>query len=107
MEPASPYRAGGTLPGRQQMAVVRRPKKKEKPPIPTLPNTPLYDTDEKPEMPRVRGKLGLYMGDTEGIIRLPVTKFQRNSGSTLPGRNGTTLPARARNANWSTLPGRK
>ena len=111
-----PWRAGNrnslpnrsnTLPGRQQV-VVQPPKKKVKPPLPSLEDKPVWDVREKREMPRVPGKPGLYMGEAEGIIKLPTNKFQRGAGSTLPSRNGVnTLPARGPKANWSTLPGRQ
>ena len=111
-----PWRAGNqgslpnrldTLPGRQQI-VAQRPKKKVKPPLPSLDGKPVWDVREKREMPRVPGRLGLYMGDDKGIIKLPSNNFQRGSGSTLPSRSGVnTLPARGPRTNWSTLPGRK
>ena len=101
-----PNRGGGTLPNRQQIA-VQRPARRGKPALPSLEGKPVWDVTEKREMPRVRGKLGLYMGESEGIIGLPAENFQqRGSGSTLPSRNGTTLPATARKSTWNTLPGR-
>ena len=116
---STPWRAGnrtlpsrgGTLPSRQQI-VVRKPKKPVKPALPSLEGKLVWDdirdgiVPDKREMPPVPGKPGLYMGDT-GIIGFPSVQPQRSSFSTLPGRNGTTLPARAKKANWSTLPGRE
>ena len=99
-----PSRAGGTLPSRQRV-VVSRPKKKEKPPLPSLEGKPVWDVREKQEMPRVRGKLGLYMGEG-GVIGLPMDNPQRGSGSTLPSRGATTLPSRGSGFGSSTLPSR-
>ena len=100
-----PNRAGGTLPSRQQIA-VQRSVKRRKPALPSLKDKPVWDVTEKREMPRVRGKRGLYMGEGEGIIGLPAENFQRGAGSTLPSRGATTLPSAARKSSWSTLPGR-
>ena len=110
-----PNRTEGTLPGRQKI-VVQAPKKKAKPALPSLEGKPVWDVTEKREMPRAPGKLGLYMGETEGIIKLPSNNLQRGSGSTLPSRGGantlpsrdggSTLPSRGSRFNWSTLPGR-
>jgi len=103
-----PGRMGtSTLPGRQQF-VVTKPKKKVKPPLPSLEDKPVWDTREKQQMPRVSGKLGLYMDENnQGLIGLPSNAFQQNgSGSTLPGRTGSTLPYRGSRFGSSTLPGR-
>ena len=107
-----PWRAGsqtlpnraGTLPSRPRI-VVTGPKPKRA--LPSLAGKPVWDVREKREMPRAPGKPGLYMGEDEDIVGFSANNFRRDSGSTLPSRGATTLPARARNSNWSTLPGRK
>lgn len=107
-----PVRTGtGTLPGRSPI-VVSRPKKKQKPALPSLDGKPVWDVTEKRQMQRAPGKPGLYMGQDNPLAGLSSNAFrQGRSGSTLPAR-GSTLPMRGgstlpfRGFNSSTLPGR-
>ena len=110
-----PWRAGGqtSLPNRSAMqtlpdrspVVVTQPKKKTKPPLPSLEDKPVWDVTEKRQMPRAPGKPGLYMGQENPLADLIGNSLgQRGSGSTLPSRGSTTLPFRGFNS--STLPSR-